>query len=674
MPQGNDSVSAERALALVDAIDTIRDQLTDDGDPQTMFEALLRLLVAEFRCDAAAIMLLAETSDDVELVVHENMSVATALELTQRSARQQGIHWVANAPWLHTIGIQIVMDGYEMGAVILARQTTAFDAGEVHRMARVENQLDSAVAQARAIWKLTQRNRELEAIYDLDRLRDRVSSPEEFINDMGGLVTRSYDASLCLVIAPQAGGDGDLRAHGWLDKHNLSAAALAELESWAARIAIPQAIPTPEGINDLLLLAAPLVTGTRRLGAVIVGRAKAFTLADHRLLHAIMSQTDSALLHLYTLRQLAQRQRELEVIYRIDRIRDREKDFDAMLGAVLTELQRVIPSQLAFIMLYDQSHEARLELRAFAGQDSGPASDYVDMLQNIGRQALATGTLVAVEEEQGAVRAYMAIPLILNERILGVCGLVKGGRSGAFSREEQALLQAITSQIDTAIFERLEHRRMRTLLSRSVDPKVVERLMQQTDSAILSGERVTLSVLFADLRGSTEWAEHTAPEHVVAALNLYLGRMTDVIFRHGGTLDKFVGDQVIGLFGTPVRDDDHALRAAAAALDMQAEHTRLQAELLTVGRELPSMGIGISSGEAIAGEFGNRVRTEFTAVGRIVNLGARLCGAAGEGEILVSEATYSLIESWAAVDDLGEQHFKGISSTPHVYQLRGLSS
>jgi adenylate cyclase len=236
------------------------------------------------------------------------------------------------------------------------------------------------------------------------------------------------------------------------------------------------------------------------------------------------------------------------------------------------------------------------------------------------------------------------------------------------------MLTAITSQVDTAIFERLEQRRMRAILSRSVDPKVVEHLLQKANFNILAGERVTLTVLFADLRGSTEWAERTVPEELVATLNIFLGQMTDVILEHGGTLDKFVGDQVIGLFGTPVHMDDHAYHAAAAAVKMQAVHLELQATLRQQGRELPSMGIGISSGEAIAGEIGHRIRSEFTALGRIVNLGSRLCGAADEGQTLMSEATYQMIEPLITAEDLGQQTFKGISQPCRVYELTSVKN
>jgi len=186
---------------------------------------------------------------------------------------------------------------------------------------------------------------------------------------------------------------------------------------------------------------------------------------------------------------------------------------------------------------------------------------------------------------------------------------------------------------------------------------------------VLDGERVNLSVLFADLRGSTRWAEEVAPEEFVATLNIFLGQMTDIILEFGGTLDKFVGDEVIGLFGTPVHMDDHAYQAAGAALKMQVIHQELQAKLIEQGRRLPDMGIGISSGIAIAGEIGHRIRSEFTALGNVINFGSRLCGAAAPKQILISETTQQMIARFAHVNDLGEQTYKGILRPGTTYEL-----
>ncbi len=658
----------ERALELVMKIDGVRDSLHDDEDPRHMFDSLARLLREWFEADACGILLLAETSDDIECLSSEGMKESTAIELGRKVAHSEGFQTLDDDRWKHVVGIQIILDVFPMGGLVLARDSEPFNADEQQLIILAESQLDSAVIQARTIWKLTQRNRELEAIYEIDRLRDHISSDADLISGFTAVALQYFQADFCLLLLTQV-DSGEMVIRGIIDKHDLTSDMLDEIREKARQLTIPQTIPTPEGIEGLNLLAAPFAVAGARLGAVVVGRPSLFTVADHRLLHAMMSQMDSAVVYTRILYQLSQRKKELETIYKIDRIRDQEKDFDQMLHAVLIELCEVVSSDMGYIMLYNENEEQELELRAFTvdGQITEPS--FMEIIQRVSRQALKQGEMVHSNQPEGPVRSIVAAPLILNQRVIGVFGMVNSNRAKGFDAEDQRMVSAITSQVDTAIFERLEQRRMRTLLSRSVDPKVVEHLLQRANLDVLSGERVIITVLFADLRESTQWAERTKPEELVKNLNMFLSEMTEVIFKYGGTLDKFVGDEVIGLFGTPVHMPDHAYQAAMAAMEMQAMQRELQAKLREQGHELPPMGIGVSSGEAIAGEFGHPVRSEFTALGRIVNLGSRLCGAAGPGQVLISQATYQEIQGRVTVKELEPVALKGISHPTAVYEL-----
>ncbi len=658
----------EHELKLVMKLDQVRDTLNDDGDPQNMFDALVVLLKEWFQCSAAALIMVAETSDDVELISAAGMPLLVAGELCQTALHQSGNRLISGAPWKYTLGIQIVLDDYPLGGFILARDDETFSEGDLIEIALAESQLDSAIIQARMTWKLGQRNRELEAIYEIDRLRDRAKNEAELIRDFTAIASAYFTADFCLILLTQP-DTNEMIVRSIVDKHDISPAVLMEISQKAGQLTIPQVITITEGAAQLTLLAAPFVVEGTRLGAVVVGRMKAFTLGDHRLLHAMMTQMDSAVVYIRVLQQLTQRKRELEIIYKIDRIRDKEKDLDAMLQGVLFELTQSISSEMGYIMLYNEGGEEELELRAVTADGKIASPTYQEVVQKISRSALKQGKMIYGNQNDSAVRSYIAAPLILNTRIIGVIGMINSSNAEDFTEEDRNMMHAITSQVDTAIFERIEQRRMRTILSRSVDPKVVEHLLQKADLNVLGGERVNLSVLFADLRGSTRWAEQVAPEEFVATLNLFLGQMTDIILEFGGTLDKFVGDEVIGLFGTPVHQDDHAYRAAGAALKMQTVHKELQARLAEQGRHLPDMGIGISSGEAIAGEIGHRIRSEFTALGNVVNFGSRLCGAALAKQILISETTQQMIVRFAQVNNLGEQSYKGIQHPGSTFEL-----
>lgn len=662
---------SSRELQLVIALDRARDMLNDDGDPQRMFETIANLLKTSLQAEGCAIMLVAETSDDIDCLASPGVPDAIAVELCRQAMELPAPASLPESRWSYSLGMQIILDDFPLGGIALVRDTRPFDADEIALLALAESQVDSAVIQARMVWKLVQRNRELEAIYEIDRLRDRTANESELISSFTAVLLQQFAAEVCLVLLTHV-DTGEMIARGLVNKQELSPIAVDAIRRSISDITIPQVIPTPDGVDNLYLLAAPFIVAGARLGAIVVGRSQPFSLGDHRTLHAMMSQMDSAVVFSRLYQQLSQRKRELETIYRIDRIRDHEKDFDAMLQAVLNELCEAVSSEIGFIMLYKTGPKEELELRSSTldGQITRP--EYQEIIQQIAREAITLGELVCYNDLAGPARSMVAVPLILNERIIGVFGALNSTHARGFDSDDRRILAAITSQADTAIFERLEQRRMRTLLSRSVDPKVLEHLLQRADTSLLDGERVVLSVLFADLRGSTEWAERTKPEELVSTLNAFLGRMTDVIFKYGGTLDKFVGDEVIGLFGTPVLMDDHAYRAAGAAVEMQLIHEELQAQMAAQGRELPMMGIGVSSGEAIAGEFGHPIRSEFTALGRIVNLGSRLCSAAAGGQVLISENTYQMVDNLVEVAELESVSLKGIHSPQRVYRLLNL--
>jgi adenylate cyclase len=148
--------------------------------------------------------------------------------------------------------------------------------------------------------------------------------------------------------------------------------------------------------------------------------------------------------------------------------------------------------------------------------------------------------------------------------------------------------------------------------------------------------------------------------------------MTKVIFNYGGTLDKFVGDEIIALFGSPLPMEDHAFHASEAALKMQEMHAIIRMQLLSQGRELPPMGIAISSGEVIAGEFGPPDRTDFTAMGRTMNLGSRLCGAVEPDKVYITYSTRRMLGQRAKVRELSPVKLKGIEDMVVSFELLSL--
>jgi adenylate cyclase len=407
----------------------------------------------------------------------------------------------------------------------------------------------------------------------------------------------------------------------------------------------------------------------QRLGALLLVRfQEPFDQHDVALLRTVESQIDSAVIQGYGYYDLEQRTKELETIYRIDRIRDQQRAFDEMLHVVLQELCEVIQAEIGYVMLYDRAGK-RLELRAVTDENLFRMSSHYQAVDQLANIALQRAELVYDNEVGQGICSLMCIPLILQNEIIGVLGVGNHYGQRGFNAEDRRLLNAIASQMDTAIFESLERRRLRQVLGRSVDPRVMQRLLENPDIGFLEGERMVLTVLYADMRGSTSLAERTAPELLVGFINEYLGGMTDVILSYQGTLDKFVGDEVMALFGAPFPQTDHALLAVRVGLEMQRVHQSIMERWEKRAIEPAPIGIGIASGEMIVGEMGSAQRTDYTVIGRAANLGARICGVAKAGQVLVSQATYDLInENVEAVPITGLQ-LKGVHQDVTVYHV-----
>ncbi len=667
------SALKERQLELLIALDEARDSIDDETDPMWMFRRIVRVLKQHFQADACAILLIDVQSNEAGAVIAAGMPQDMALTLTKEAAKFKEPQHLTSSAWKHSLGLRIYIDREHKtpGSIVLASNGVAFGDLEIDLLKIAESQLDSAVVQARTLWRLAERNRELEAIYQIDRLRDDAIDEQNLLDSFANLLQRHFQADFCQFILSDV-DSGELRTRSFVGKQNLDDVAKNALVEAIRDLQTTTILPTPENAGDFHLLAAPFIVAGLRLGAVLVGREKPYHVNDTRLMVAATSQMDSAVAKSRTATELTLRTRELEAIYRIDHIRDREHDFDKMLLAVLQELCLAVSSETGYLMLYNADKQNALEIRAATKEGIVASEEYLSVIKRISREALDSETAVTYNHLDGAVNSILAVPLILNSQIIGVFGAINSSNPRGFSQDDSRMLMAITSQVDTAVFERLERRRMRQVLSRSVDPKVLDALLTRADDSILTGERVVLTVLFADLRGSTEWAERTEPEELVSMLNEFLGLMVDVIFKHGGTLDKFVGDEVIALFGSPLQMEDHAFKAAQAALEMQSVHERMRKRLAQQNREIPQMGIGISTGEVIAGEFGPPIRTDFTAMGRIMNLGSRLCSAAEGNQIIISEECAKALDERGRIRNLEPITLKGISTPVQPHELLSL--
>jgi class 3 adenylate cyclase len=217
-----------------------------------------------------------------------------------------------------------------------------------------------------------------------------------------------------------------------------------------------------------------------------------------------------------------------------------------------------------------------------------------------------------------------------------------------------------------------EREQLKGVLVRHLSYQVAQKVMEDPDAVDLGGERVQASIFFADLRNFTGLS-HDMPAHrAVAILNQYFAVVVEVILAHDGTLDKFLGDGVMAVFGAPVPQPDHAQRAIRCALAVQEAVAELNRKRAETGELQLSLGIGISSGDAIAGQIGTAERLEYTVIGREVNRASRIQGVAGPGEVIISEESLQLVRDRAEVADAGRVELKGFPQPVQVYRVLAL--
>ncbi len=217
-----------------------------------------------------------------------------------------------------------------------------------------------------------------------------------------------------------------------------------------------------------------------------------------------------------------------------------------------------------------------------------------------------------------------------------------------------------------------EKEMIKRAFTRYVAREVVEEVLKDPEHAMLTGERREATVVFCDIRGFTSMTERLTPEEVVSLLNEFYTLTIESIFKHDGTVNKFMGDAVMGVFGAPIPHRDHAARAVKAALDIREAVVELGARRRTLGKEPFEVGIGVSLGEVIAGTIGTEERMEYTVIGDSVNVAARLQDRAKAGSILLSRGTYEAVSDLVDATALGAVTVKGRHEPVEIYEVLGL--
>jgi adenylate cyclase len=243
------------------------------------------------------------------------------------------------------------------------------------------------------------------------------------------------------------------------------------------------------------------------------------------------------------------------------------------------------------------------------------------------------------------VHSTICAPLVADTRVHGALYADRLDPFTSFTRDDLELVSAVAAQTAVAVENARAHARLareevaRANYGRFLPEYVVQQILENPDSFKLGGVNQTLTVLFADIRGFTRLSENASPDRVVQLLNNYFTAMSDVIFAHGGTLDKYIGDGLMALFGAPTASPDDPCNAVSAAVQMQRRMEDINTQLRAEGLAEIAIGIGLHTGVATVGYIGSERRSEYTAIGDTVNLAARLEQNALPGQIILSDAT-----------------------------------
>jgi len=289
-----------------------------------------------------------------------------------------------------------------------------------------------------------------------------------------------------------------------------------------------------------------------------------------------------------------------------------------------------------------------------------------------------------------AARSVLCIPIVHQGRVENLLYLTNNLSAGAFTPDRIEGISLLTGQIavslrNAELYEELEeriaertrqlelrNRFIRQAFGRYLSDDVAAALLESPEGLTLGGERRQVTILMADLRGFTPLTDRLPPEQIVNIVNNFLGEMTEIIFRYQGTVNEFIGDAILAIFGAPLRLSDHAERAVACAVEMQTAMSRVNLLNRKLGLPAVEMGVSLHTGDVVAGNVGSEKRAKYGVVGRAVNVAARIESYTVGGQILASEHTLALVQAPVSTAAEFVIHPKGIVEPLTVRVVEGI--
>jgi adenylate cyclase len=390
------------------------------------------------------------------------------------------------------------------------------------------------------------------------------------------------------------------------------------------------------------------------------------------------------------LQEMERSNRILKVLMRMSETLIAVRPVEEVLQQVMDIVFENVSADRGFLMLYDDDQKLVpmvIKHRNQAKADQGKISISRRMIERVLNDRVAILTSDAqVDSRFGAgesirmhgIRSAMCSPLWHKDQVIGVVHVDSAMLTNCFNPNDLDLLTALANYAAVAIERsRLNQKivaeeKKRERLGRFLSPQVTNRILSTSESqgmALGAPEIKDVSVLFADIVGFTPMSEKMTPSAVALLLNDYLSRMTDVIFKYEGTLDKYIGDAIMAVWGAPLDMPDHASRAIRAALEMRERLEEFNSERKDLNLRIR---IGINSGKALAGEIGSINKREYTVLGDTVNTASRLeSGVAKPMMIVIGENTFAAVQDEFEMRSLGKATLKGKEKEVAVFEVLG---
>lgn len=371
--------------------------------------------------------------------------------------------------------------------------------------------------------------------------------------------------------------------------------------------------------------------------------------------------------------------REINLLYTITSKLSTCLDIREIGDLVIEESSRLIPSTSVSVMIYKPQTNC-LEIIAAKGTAESLNHAQIPIDRGIAGHVFATGKAELVNDASKDPRyltnenecyALICAPIINKNRTIGVIN-ISSSETVNYTSQELKLFTAIASQASGAIENaflhesKLREQRIKNNLERYLSPQVAEAVINEKEEISLNTSKRKIAMLFSDIRNFTTKCEELEPEQLVTYLNEYFTQMVDVIFNHQGTVNKFVGDMIVAMFGAPSAIADREYWAISAAINMQKRIKNLPIEWI---RENFITGIGISSGDVIVGNIGSPQHMDYTAIGDEMNIASRLQGLAKGGQILVTRSVYDATQSSFEFREFGTLPVKGKKNLVEIFEV-----